>query len=159
MNADDPQEVDSRGFIITPTLFLGAPPPHLSTTAVASSADAVAVIEAGSTALLPAHRWDLADQVLVTFGLSKAERASALMFAQHGVVLPLHALGESELDAALRGLSARSGQSGSFCDLCGFVEAKSLEDMFENLKASRSSKCPVCHGDGLPFDPRPEVSP
>ncbi len=81
------------------------------------------------------------------------------MFAQHGVVLPLHALGESELHAALRGLSTRGGQSGALCDLCGFVEAKSLEDMFENLKTSGSSMCPVCHGDGLPFDSRPDGSP
>ena len=95
----------------------------------------------------------MADEVLVTFGFSKAERASALMFAQHGLVLPLQALGQSELDAALRGLSTWGGQSGSFCDLCGFVEAKSLEDRFENLKASGSSMCPVCHGDGPPLRP------
>jgi len=43
MNAEGPLDAQSPSFNITPTLFLGSPQPHLSTTAVASSAEAVAV--------------------------------------------------------------------------------------------------------------------
>jgi len=154
MNAEDPLDAQSPSFNITPTLFLGSPPPHLSTTVVSSSAEAVAVIKAGGSAVLPANRWDLADEVLVTFGASRARRASALMFAQHGVVLPLQAMSESDLDAALRGLSTRTGQSGSLCEMCGFFEASSVEAMRDKGPASRLLDCPVCHGDGLPFDLR-----
>ncbi len=79
MNAQDPLDAQSPSFNITPTLFVGSPPPQLSTSVVASSAEAVAVIEAGGSAVLPADRWDLADEVLVAFGASRARRASALM--------------------------------------------------------------------------------
>ena len=154
MNAEDPLDAQSPSFNITPTLFLGSPPPHLSTTVVSSSAEAVAVIRAGGSAVLPANRWDLADEVLVAFGASRARRASALMFAQHGVVLPLQAMSESDLDAALRGLSTRTGQSGSLCEMCGFFEASSVKAMRDKGEASSLLECPVCHGEGLPFDSR-----
>jgi len=154
MNAEDPLDAQSPSFNITPTLFLGSPPPQLSTSVVSSSAEAVAVIRAGGSAVLPANRWDLADEVLVAFGASRARRASALMFVQHGVVLPLQALSESELDAALRGLSTRTGQSGSLCEMCGFFEASSVEAMRDNCEAPSLRECPVCHGEGLPFDSR-----
>jgi len=150
-----PLDAESPTFVVTPTLFVGSPPARLTTSVVASSGDAVAVIKAGGCAVLPANRWDLANEVLVALGAAKAERASVLMFAQHGVVLPLHALPESELDAALRGLSTRLGQSGSLCDLCGYFEAKSVKDMRREHKLSGVRECPVCHGDGLPFDSQP----
>jgi len=154
MNTEDPLDADGRSFFVTPTLFVGRPPPRLSTTVVSSSAEAVAVIRAGDSAVLPANRWDLADEVLVVFGASRARRADALMFAQHGVVLPLQTMSESDLDAVLRGLSTRTGQSGSLCEMCGFFEASSVEAMRDKGEAPSLLECPVCHGEGLPFDSR-----
>jgi len=155
VSAPYPLDGESRTFAVTPTLFVGSPPARLTTSVVASSVEAVAVIKAGGCAVLPAYRWDLANEVLVAFGAAKAERASVLMFAQHGFVLPLHALGQSELDAALRGLSTRLGQSGSLCDLCGYFEARSVKDMRRDHELLGVRECPVCHGDGLPFDSQP----
>lgn len=70
---------------VTPRLYVGDPPPHLSETIeVTSVKEAVGNIEAGRIAVLPPGRFDLASQVLAHFGLSEDERADAIHFARTG---------------------------------------------------------------------------
>jgi hypothetical protein len=70
---------------VTPTLFVGEPPRHLSRTVrVSSAAEAVALIESGATAILPKGRYDLADAVLAHFGLDEAARRRQITFGRTG---------------------------------------------------------------------------
>ena len=77
------------------------------------SAEAVAVIKSGDTALLPPGRWDLANEVLIAFDVPKAERVRALTFSQHQHIPVVEGLAEPERDAVLHGLVTYGGQDGS----------------------------------------------
>ncbi len=65
------QEEDQRAAqtdLITPMLYLGEPPSHVTTVPVELAEDALHVIRAGGVALLPRNRWDLASDVLELLG-------------------------------------------------------------------------------------------
>jgi len=79
------QEEDQRAAQtdpITPMLYLGEPPSHVTTVPVELAEDALHVIRAGGVALLPRNRWDLASDVLELLGESKASRLSELLWGQ-----------------------------------------------------------------------------
>lgn len=67
--------VDPPTIWITPSLYVGNPPPALAhlTTRVENAAEAVALIEAGGTTVLPRGAYGEAAQVLRTFGVAEDE--------------------------------------------------------------------------------------
>lgn len=155
-----PQFQDDRGFTTTwairPDLYLGETPAECVATSVGSAREAIEVIAGGGTAVLPRDRWDLASEVLELAGASQAARVQALALAQFGFVYPVERLSEEQLEAALRGLSTRSGQSGCVCCGCGFFEAASLEEMTTHPERYLPDGCVVCGGAGIPGWPPDE---
>lgn len=70
---DDGMTVEvPRSWIVTPSLFLGEPPPWDDVVEVENPGAALAVIESGSTAVLPLHAWDGVRVVLRGLGLAPA---------------------------------------------------------------------------------------
>ncbi len=59
---------------VTPTLFIGEPPPGDDVREVTTVDEAVAVIEAGLVAVLPEGAWEEAEQVLTRVANEKIAR-------------------------------------------------------------------------------------
>jgi hypothetical protein len=138
-------ELPARSWYVTDTLVVGEAPPDAIS--VQSAADAVEAILSGTSAALPAHRWDLAGDVLTALGISKLDQVKLLMSVKHDVDFPVQRLTADELEAAWRGVTARPG-SGVLCVECGYFESASRHE--GSLRRSRLPKdCPVCHGNGL----------
>lgn len=134
---------------VTAQLLVGPPPPDAGAIAVADTESAVQVIQDGRTAVLPALHWDVASAVLETLGHSKQERVLLLLHAQTGQSIPADRLNPDELDAALRGVSHRGGQSGILCTGCGYVEPDDPQTKLEDQDRFLPFACPVCHGEGF----------
>lgn len=69
-----PREDEGVHTPITPSLFLGSPPPWDDVVEVSTAAEAFEVINAGGTAVLPADAWQQAEEVLAR--LSSADYAA-----------------------------------------------------------------------------------
>ena len=72
---------------VTPTLFLGDPNPNIDSVPTESARDAAVLIITGQTARLPEGRWDLAAEVLRSFGATEEHIRSQIHWAQTGEVI------------------------------------------------------------------------
>jgi hypothetical protein len=71
---------------VTPTLYLGTPPPGLRPCCVevATAAEAWEVITRGCIAVVPWGRYDLADETMKLLGVDAETRAERVFFARTG---------------------------------------------------------------------------